>query len=367
MKSSLTIFACLTVLVSALFNDNSTIYVDKKYGEIFFHNPELRIFCYNSHDEFGLYHLINNTGGIAIFNLWHDHDFELELSLNNCLIHSSGDTNLDITKKLYIKINALTLNPNINHKLERKQFKGLTLKSLKISGGVQNFEDYLLYDLPMLENLEISSTNGTMIPDKFFEKSTNLKELELNFNYKLSKIKENDFFSLAKLEFLHLIGNEELVEIDKKSFDHLIALRGLSIEENIKLETLPDGILKNLNYLKVLRLTANKINSLPDNLLYGLKNLISFSFYDNRGYLPSLPGGFFKDLEHLVGVHLSNNNFSSIPEDLFLGPEAFTELNTENLKQDRCLSGNKLNMTYEQYTNLYHLDLSHNRLTQLFM
>lgn len=376
MDSSLILLAYFIILiVTPTIAD--IIYKDKKYGLIKVQNSIFEVICLDSNN--GLNYVIN-TASIKVNN-----SISYELTLDECSFNTSI---LDITKKLNITIHALILNFN-EREMTRKQFQGLTIKSLEFFGCTSkiDFHEDLLYDLPLLEKFNMQYSNITRITDQFFKQSENLKELNIKFNAKLSKIKQKNFLGLTKLEVLNLIYNKELIEIESKVFDELISLRKLFIIKHPKLETLPAEMLKNLKNLECLELAVNRINSLPDNLLNDItdQKLKKFDFSKNYGDLPSLAGGFFKNSKQLEEIHLSFNRFKSVPEDLFLGAESLISLdlshnNLMNLPSKLfkntvklntlCLAGNKLNMIYEnlfETTNLTSLDLSNNQLIKLLM
>lgn len=97
------------------------------------------------------------------------------------------------------------------------------------------------------------------------------------------------------------------------------------------LESLPENLFHGFKDLWCLRLACNRISVLPQGLFRGLAKLSQLALYNNKIF--SLPEGIFDDLGALWSLGLSGNNISALPEGIFRNSVA-----------------------------LNHLDLSHNRL-----
>lgn len=282
-------------------------------------------------------------------------DYE-RLEVNECALPDSEKFLFNFLKNFHTTFKGIDIVKS-KSKLTRKQFKGLPIEKLTVTKSVFNVSDDLLYDLPSLAKFMIyDSKNFTKIPNGFFQNSNNLIELDFS-KTQLVRIQKNDFSHLTKLNYLKLIWNPELEEIEPEAFSSLSLLTKFMISDS-KLKTLPVRIFKNFENLQELYLEKSKFNNLSANLLNDLKKqtLEKFDLIENRG-LSTLPEEFFKNSKKLRHISLKNNNFDTLPEKLFKGLESLLELD---------LSKNKFKNLSESLFNetkcMRRLDLSDNEL-----
>jgi Leucine-rich repeat (LRR) protein len=194
--------------------------------------------------------------------------------------------------------------------------KLINLRSLKLS------HDYItpisvhkdIGKLTQLEELVLPSLKS--VPDDIFNIKT-LKTLSLRYakdsqiNTKLSQIK-----NLKNLERLNLHSstfyykNEEVGLTIPDEIGELNYLKELIISNN-KIDHLPNSIV-NLKALEILKIENNNIKVLPDNI-GRLSNLKELYCYDNQ--LKSLPESFSK-LKNIEKALFSNNSIINLPNNL---------------------------------------------------
>uniref|UniRef100_A0A8C5MHJ5 Immunoglobulin superfamily member 10 n=1 Tax=Leptobrachium leishanense TaxID=445787 RepID=A0A8C5MHJ5_9ANUR len=149
----------------------------------------------------------------------------------------------------------------------------------------------------------------TVIPKQI---QAQVERINLGYN-SLSRLEENDFSGLQKLELLMLHSNE-IQTIHERSFN-------------------------DLSSLQVLKMSYNKVKSLHNNTFHGLKKLVRLHMDHNK--LEFLHPDSFYDLTSLKLVHLEGNLLSQLHTDTFVTLRYIQIFKTSSIKQI-YLSGNQL-------------------------
>ncbi|XP_078577877.1 hepatocyte growth factor receptor-like [Branchiostoma floridae x Branchiostoma japonicum] len=140
------------------------------------------------------------------------------------------------------------------------------------------------------EAADCSGKGLTGIPEGFAE-STQTVDLSRN---KISRIRKGNF-----------MGMDHLVSISLSKQERLIALTS-------------KGTFQGLSDLRMLNLSANKLNDISVGVFDGLKNLRTLYLNDNS--LRHLKPGLFVPLKKLQEISLENNHMATLTEDVFTKP-----------------------------------------------
>ena len=184
--------------------------------------------------------------------------------------------------------------------LQAGDFRGLhALRALDLNRNfLETVPDRLFEDLRTVEEIHLSGNLLNELPDGTFDGQTaNLSVLDLSANG-LETLPEGVLRNLAGLVSLSLAGN------------------GLS--------DLPGGLFDDLARLEVLDLSANSIDELPDGVFDGNLELRDLDLSINE--ISELPEGVFADLGNLAELDLSGNEFKDLPVGVFEGLSGLTDL-----------------------------------------
>ncbi|KAG5669790.1 hypothetical protein PVAND_000083 [Polypedilum vanderplanki] len=163
------------------------------------------------------------------------------------------------------------------------------------------------------------------LPIKISDTFPNL--LTIRAEYKsISKIRKENLKNLNKLRFLDLTGNK-IETIEAGSFDDLVELISLGMSNN-KIKNLHENLFKNLVKLEELYLQDNQISLFKPKQFENLKNLKFLDLSGNQ--LDSVHEDIFKDLGNLEKIKFVNCNLKSLPQRIF-----------ENLLELKSLDGEK--------------------------
>eukprot|EP00079_Xenopus_tropicalis_P009639 XP_002933859.1 PREDICTED: toll-like receptor 8 [Xenopus tropicalis] len=219
------------------------------------------------------------------------------------------------------------------------------------------------------KTLDLSLNSIFFIDPEEFRSFSDVSCLNLSFNSIGQDLNGTEFIYLKNLTYLDLSFNK--LDFDSiNAFQELPSLEVLDLSYNSHY-FIVDGVthrlkfIENLQYLKVLNLSWNKISTLTDFRLtsHSLKEL---QFSGNR--LDVLWKNedkryqeLFKNLYNLTCLDISYNRLNKMTEvELSNLPLSLTELYLNNNKLDYF--GWK---ALKAYKNLKHLDLSHNKLTMI--
>ncbi|CAG8635552.1 38738_t:CDS:2 [Gigaspora margarita] len=208
----------------------------------------------------------------------------------------------------------------------------------------------------------LSNNRLSYIPDNFFNKLFNLKELYLDRNT-LRDLPE-ELLKLTKLEILDLSNNCISEFNPRLKFKRLKNLKRLNLDNNVLSDIV--SICK-LKKLRELRANNNLLVSLTDDISKLSK--LRLLYLDNN-QLTSLPDSIGK-LKSLCVLRLNNNNIESLPsaicslrqlQVLELRANLLTQL-PENIKELESLA--KLNVSNNRLTSLPNDIVRCSRLTHL--
>ena len=118
-------------------------------------------------------------------------------------------------------------------------------------------------------------------------------------------LKPGDFEGLST-STLNL-SNNNLNTLPEGVFTGLKNLRRLELGHN-QIITLPEGVFEPLTKLKALSLNNNQLITLPEGVFYGLQTLERVNLSYNQ--INALPGGIFDYVVDIKYINLSNNNLS---------------------------------------------------------
>uniref|UniRef100_A0ACB8FNG7 Uncharacterized protein n=3 Tax=Sphaerodactylus townsendi TaxID=933632 RepID=A0ACB8FNG7_9SAUR len=193
-----------------------------------------------------------------------------------------------------------------------------------------------------------------MIKGKSFTNATQLKWINLNINKITSSgIEKGVFASLKSLLYLFLEDNE----LEEVPSPLPASLEQLRLSRN-KIATIPGEVFSNLENLTLLDLHHNKLldMTLSDSTFQGLSNLIQLNIAQNSltKMPPTLPA-------NVMQLFLDNNSIEAIPENYFnaMLKLLFLRLNNNKLT-DEGLPAKVFNIS-----SLLDLQLSYNELTKV--
>jgi Leucine-rich repeat (LRR) protein len=209
----------------------------------------------------------------------------------------------------------------------------------------------LFYHIHKLYSIELSGNMISQINQQSFVGiEDTLMYLDLS-NNQLSTIDELPFKNLVSLN----LADNLLKKVSPGSFKHLNRLRYLNISDNPLYGGFPPVFPRSLISLDVSR---TDLQILPTILLLNLESLKSISFSGNK--LQEINENTFKNLYNLTNIDLSYNKISNIESEAFVDLQNLYKLN---------LRGNNLRIFGGEHfntgTGLEVLDLSNNVLEYL--
>ncbi|XP_046408475.1 uncharacterized protein LOC124172987 [Ischnura elegans] len=197
-----------------------------------------------------------------------------------------------------------------------------------------------------LEILQIMNTEIQYLQERFFTdvKTRNILDLSRN---KLRSLSRNLLSSMRNLKYLFL-GENEIESIDDDFFLKTENLSHIVLRHN-SLKTLPTSLCR-LKKLEVLHAGYNRISVIPEECLYSLPSLITFTLLGNKLVTLGLPSVSITPTHYKVlssdikfpnsssileqsenlnkawirwslirHLHLGNNSLSSLPDEAFYG------------------------------------------------
>lgn len=201
--------------------------------------------------------------------------------------------------------------------------------------------------MPVLEELILSACGVEQLEANVFRNQKVLKSLDLQKN-KLRHVPRN---LPSSLENLHL-GHNRIHTLQESILHGLKKLRVLNLQNNL-ITVLRTSTFSGLAMLESLYLEGNKIEIVQGTVRLPVLNL--FSLANNK--IPSLPSAFFSSLQLLKTLDLSSNLLTKVPHDL---PQALLHLNLDR-NQIRTLKSRDM----AQLRDLASLTVCHNRLVSV--
>ncbi|XP_041728247.1 leucine-rich repeat-containing G-protein coupled receptor 5 [Coregonus clupeaformis] len=243
-----------------------------------------------------------------------------------------------------------------------------TLQAVTLAlNSITHIPDHAFANLTSLVVLHLHNNQIQSLGERCFDGLLSLETLDLNYNdlamfpmaiRALPNLKELSFHSnnIRSVPEHAFVGNPSLVTIyfynnpiqfvGKSTFQHLPALRMLSLNGATEITEFPD--LTGTNSLETLAVTGTHISSLPGNLCDQLPNLIQLDLSHNLiQHLPS-----FRGCRKIQKIDLHQNHIHEVPADTFL---ELTGLRTLDLSSNLLSS-----VPMEGFQDLTHLRLAGN-------
>ena len=189
--------------------------------------------------------------------------------------------------------------------LQAGDFRDLhALRALDLNRNfLETVPDRLFEDLRTVEEVYLSGNLLNELPDGTFDGQTAyLSVLDLSANG-LETLREGVLRNLAGLVSLSLAGNG-LVHVPAGLFDDLVELEELDLSAN-SMDELPDGVFDGNLELRDLDLSINEISELPEGVFADLGNLAELDLSGNK--LKDLPAGVFEGLSGLTDLDAGDN------------------------------------------------------------
>ncbi|MEK6580602.1 MAG: leucine-rich repeat domain-containing protein, partial [Bdellovibrionota bacterium] len=130
---------------------------------------------------------------------------------------------------------------------------------------------------------------------------------------KCAEVGPEDLAKVTTIQVLNQPPEDFVLELKVGDFDGL-GLISLSIL-NTSVESLPDGIFRNLEKLSQLQIIGNQLTQIQKGLFSDLKNLKTLNIQSNS--ITELSSDFFMGISELETFSISTNSLKELPEDLF--------------------------------------------------
>uniref|UniRef100_A0A0K8THX7 Ig-like domain-containing protein n=3 Tax=Lygus hesperus TaxID=30085 RepID=A0A0K8THX7_LYGHE len=187
------------------------------------------------------------------------------------------------------------------------------LSSLDLSNN--RFTEFYGYaNCDNLTELSVSHNEISFVSDIFLVNIFRLEKLDISQN-KIEKLSSSMLKNANKLEYLDLSANS-ISDISETFFNNLESLRFLNISSN-PLINLPESGFRNCRSLRTLIIDDTRLNVVPDDVLFGLEQLSSFSMKHNR-HLHMIPENAFVYSTNMLYLDLRSNNLTVFPKSLTL-------------------------------------------------
>lgn len=176
--------------------------------------------------------------------------------------------------ELHVGLNAFKTLPN-------DAFDGLNkLSVLDLNGaGLSNMSDNAFTGLTGLRTLNIADNRLKTVPTKQLSLLVRLEELYIGQN-EFVALEANSFKGLSNLRKLDVTGATHLERISKGAFNENLNIENIILASNRKLDTIEEGALVGLPYLRHLVLKENEFKSLSLSML-SWNELRSLELTDN--------------------------------------------------------------------------------------
>ncbi len=247
-------------------------------------------------------------------------------------------------------INGSVLDLNSTKLLQIKENGWFGHQNTPIPSYTFNYSNFDTVDLTKC-GLQVLPSNGIFIG------ACSIKTLVLR-SCQIHTIKAGALRDMAQLIFLDISYNRISTILNTSFSGNLDSLRELDISYNL-VQTIEPFSFINLQYLEVINMEGNKIYTLGENSLYGLRSMSSLVLKScDVRKLNSLA---FNGMSGVQTIDLRYNNIPNILEnDTFFGLPNLTRL---ILSQSRIITINPYSFQY--LSNLTNLDLHSNYLTAL--
>ncbi|XP_048721466.2 uncharacterized protein LOC125643218 [Caretta caretta] len=209
-------------------------------------------------------------------------------------------------------------------------------------------------NLTVLRSLWLDRNNLTFLYPGTFSALSNLRELDLGWNSRLTHLHANTFRGLSSLISLDL-SSCNIFEIHPLVFSYLLSLQVLDLTSN-NLRYIPQAF-RSLSSLTRLSLERNHIEAIGRDSLRDLKALYELNLRKNRIW--RIQNDAFATLNRLGVLDLGHNRISDLPNQLFNG---LIQLKTMHLEANRIT---RVNCSFNRLLNLRKLYLNNNHISSI--
>jgi Leucine-rich repeat (LRR) protein len=172
----------------------------------------------------------------------------------------------------------------------------------------------------------------------------------------IRKIPENAFNNLQQLKAIHL-SNNRIESLSEGLFDNLINLEDLQLDYN-QIYEIPKYLFNKVHNLESLYLYNNKIRKIPESVFHNLTNFKFLALDHNR--INQISSDTFDNLSNLSFLGLSSNQMSEIDENLF---KNLVNLQILSLSYNRISTLN--DYLFKNLINLEELYLNNNKISRI--
>ncbi|XP_030352483.1 nyctalopin-like [Strigops habroptila] len=209
-------------------------------------------------------------------------------------------------------------------------------------------------NLTFLHSLWLDGNNLTFLSPGTFHALSQLRELHLSRNSRLTYLHANTFRGLLNLISLDL-SHCNIFEIHPLLFSHLPSLERLDLASN-NMRYVPQAF-RNLSSLTKLSLEGNHIEAIGRDSLKDVESLYELNLRKNRIWI--IQNGAFTKLLRLGMLNLGHNFIADLPNQLFDG---LTQLKTIHLEANRITA---VACTFRHLLNLRNLYLNNNQISSI--
>ncbi|XP_069469919.1 nyctalopin-like [Ambystoma mexicanum] len=208
--------------------------------------------------------------------------------------------------------------------------------------------------VPSIQTLWLNHNNLTFLYPGTFVALTDLRNLNLSANSRLTYLHAYTFQGLSNLISLD-VSHCNIFEIHPLVFSHLVSLEILDVTSN-KMRYIPHALSKVPNITR-LSLEKNNIEAIGKNSLMFQTSLHTLNLRKNRIWV--IQGEAFIHLNELRNLNLGHNNISDLPNQLI---EGLIHLKTMYLEANRITA---IRCPFSSLINLKKLYLNNNRIVYI--
>ena len=280
---------------------------------------------------------------------------------------------------------SIDLSQNYIRTLESGVFGNNYLNEVNMSGNLlKELEEETFVNLPILESLDLSHNNLIGIKNGAFDAIPRLKKLYMTHN-RLSSYKGDYFANMGNDTDLHTLdlSHNELTYLYPESFVYHPQLTLVNFAHN-KFSFFPTQFIRNLKYLKDLKLNDNLIKTIDDGDFANLPMLQNLDL--SRNELSTVSESAFQNSSQLQRINLSHNKISALKSDTFSGTiRLILDLSHNNLtsmtrgmfQRPKVMRLQDIDLSYNGFTRIpvdvlqsqyFHLDtlkISHNKIQDI--
>ncbi|KAM4663386.1 uncharacterized protein O3C94_011617 [Discoglossus pictus] len=227
--------------------------------------------------------------------------------------------------------------------------------SLNLAGNLFRIVTFNAFRVvPSLQILWLNQNNLTFLFPGAFLGLSNLRELNLSKNPRLTYLHAHTFRGLLNLMSLDM-SHCNIFEFHPLVFSHLLSLEALDLGSN-KIHYIPQSLRK-LHSITKLSLESNRIEAIGHNSFNFPQALQDLNLRRNRIW--AIENDAFNQLNKLNVLNLGHNSISHLPKQLFSG---LTQLKTIYLEANKIYT---INCSFNSLISLKKLHLNNNHITHI--